>query len=268
MNNRYIELGSETQMDHPGVPPEHNYDGEPKNQGLLSDEESYEEDSNEEENPNPENENQKAVPQKKKRKRKNPNLRKNIRKVKELDAATQMLRLQEQERLHRLGLASYSVIDALNNLPIVGGKCFESVPTPSRTVAAQKTKDVTSSQFSKSAEVICLDSDSDEDQSRPIPIKKVKVTSDFRGVSGKDEVLVLSSDSEEDREEGDDYETVMDERVQASDYYNELGEINISTSSLARTFSFRTIFLQHNASKTSLSSLQAVPTNTLNNFDI
>ena len=223
-------------MDHRGVPPEHNCDGEPNNQEPLSDEESYEDESNEEENPNPENESQKPVPKKKKRQRKNPNLRKNIRKVKELDAATQMLRLQEQERLHRLGLASYSVIDALNNLPIVGGKCFDPVPNPSRTVTAQKTKDVTSSQFSKSAEVICLDSDSDEGKSRPIPIKRVKVTSEFRGASGRDEILVLSSDSEEDRDEEDDYETILDERVQARDYYNELGKINIIASNPAKTF--------------------------------
>ena len=229
-------------MDHRGVPPEHNYDGEPNNQEPLSDEESYEDESNEEENPNPENQSQKPVPKKKKRKRKNPNLRKNIRKVKELDAATQMLRLQEQERLHRLGLASYSVIDALNNLPIVGGKCFDPVPNPSRTVTAQKTKDVTSSQFSKSAEVICLDSDSDEGKSRPIPIKRVNVTSEFRGASGRGEILVLSSDSEEDRDEEDDYETILDERVQASDYYNELGKINIIASNPAKPFSMN-IFL-------------------------
>ena len=140
---------------------------------------------------------------KRKRRKKNPNQRKNIRNIftdTQLGSKTQLLRDKENERLKRLGLE------------------IPPVPAPIVTpVVKTVLKRKPSAPVSSYTEVICLDSDSDDDASKIASVVKKTI---------HNEILILSSDSEDDlRSEG---EIPFDKKVQADDYYSELGEYILS----------------------------------------
>lgn len=130
-----------------------------------------------------------------KKKKKTFNQRKNIRNVfedKHLDAKVQLLREKEKERLQRLGLK-------------------QSIENTGKMLRAHVKKTVEEKKTPCKEEVICLDSESEDDVPR----------NESKSSSGKETILVHSSDSEEDGEDGEEF----DELVQSKDYYSELGMI-------------------------------------------